>query len=100
MWMVESQRVSVEFLPVGFEDERFQLLELRRARIGSQNFEICIGRIQITRETNGLLDCLFGFLEESDYVESCRNNAQFPAEIDYVAHVLVRNKTTGDLFQA
>src|SRR6266496_2449871 len=99
MWMVESQRVSVEFLPIGFEDQRLQLVELRSAGIRSQNLEIRVRRVQITSETNRIFDCLFRFLQKSDYVESRRHNTQFPAEIDYVTHVLVRDIPAGDLFQ-
>src|SRR5258708_4326313 len=38
--VLESQRITVKLFPVTLENQRFELLELRRPGVGCQNLEI------------------------------------------------------------
>src|SRR6266849_3165877 len=46
-----------------------------------------------------MLDAFFRILQETDHIEGRGGNADFPAEFDHVAHVLVRNDPARDLAQ-
>ncbi len=48
--VVKIQSITVEFLPVSFVNQRFELLELWRPGIRRQDFEVRIRRIEIDGE--------------------------------------------------
>src|SRR5947209_2231944 len=97
--MIECERVAVKLLPVGLEDERLELLELRRARIRRQNLKVRVIGVEIARKANQFFDALFRVLQKSYDVKAYGRNAQFPAELDHVSHVLVRDEAARNLLQ-
>ena len=97
--MLEVQGITVKLLPIIFKHQRLQLLELLRSRIRSKNLEIRVCCVEFTSETYQVFNTFFCVIEKTDYIKGRGSDTQFPAQPDHLVHVLVGNKTAGNLLE-
>ena len=75
------------------------MFELGRAGIRRQDLEVRVGGIKIHGKADQLLDAFLGILQEADHIERCGGDAEFPAQVNHIAHVLVGNEPARDFLQ-
>ena len=97
--MPERRRVAVEFLPVGFGEQRLELLEHRRARIRRQDLELREGRAEIGRVVDRRRDRVPVVLQEPEHVERRRDDALLAAVVDDLALMRLRNRPPARLLE-
>ena len=90
--VLERRRIAVVLLPIGFGEQRFELLEHRRARVRGQDLELREGRSEIDRVVDRRRDRVPRVLQEAQDVETGRDDTQLAAVGDDLALVVLRNR--------
>src|SRR2546423_10021513 len=97
--MTERRRVAIELLPVGLGQQRLDLLEHRRSRIGRQHLELRERRADIGGVVDRRRDRVPVVLQESEDVERGGDDAELAAVQHHLALVRLRNRTPPRLLQ-
>src|SRR5262245_23355959 len=98
--MLESRRITIEFLPVCFGDEVLHVFEKRSTGIRRQDLE----ERQRASQFDGIVDCRAYAVdrvgEKAEYVKAFGTDSFVTAKIDDCALMIGRNGPTADTFQS
>src|SRR5215510_12460201 len=98
--MLEGWRLSIEFLPIRFRDQRLHVLEQRRTRKRSEDLEQGGRAAQIDSIIDGGTNALDRVGEKTEHIKPFCRDSFIPAMGNDLALMFGRDRPPPDAFQS